>query len=277
MSGPPTDDPFARLRAATQARVGLGRAGHGLPTRAMLDFDLGHARARDAVWTPLDGAAVAAATGDWPLVTVRSQARDRATYLRRPDLGRLLLPSDAALLPAGPVDLAIIIGDGLSACAAQAHGVAVALALRARLPGWTMAPLVLAHQARVALGDPIAAALGARFALVLIGERPGLSAADSLGAYLTIDPKAGRLDSERNCVSNIRPPHGLGIDQAADKLAWLLAEARRINATGIALKDEAPAKDRPHVHHQSHAPDPARPLAEPAVAGGDGDNGPFPS
>jgi len=270
------DDPLSRLRAATQARIGLGRAGHGLPTRALLDFDLGHARARDAVWTPLDGDAVAAQVGDWPVQTVRSQAHDRAAYLRRPDLGRSLRLSDAALLPAGPFDLAIVIGDGLSARAAQAHGAAVALAVRARLAGWTLAPLVLAHQARVALGDGIGAAMQARIALVLIGERPGLSAADSLGAYLTYAPRSGRLDSERNCVSNIRPPHGLGIDQAADKLVWLLTEARRIAATGIALKDQAPSKEQAHVHNQPDAADPGRPLAGPAAAGGDGDGGPFP-
>ncbi|AUN32261.1 ethanolamine ammonia-lyase subunit EutC [Niveispirillum cyanobacteriorum] len=274
MSQPPADDPLARLRAATQARIGLGRAGHAMPTRACLDFDLGHARARDAVWTPLDMEAVTAQTGDWPVRMVRSQAPDRATYLRRPDLGRELAEADG--LPSGPFDLSIIIGDGLSARAAQAHGAALALDLRNRLAGWSLAPLVLAHQARVALGDAIALAMGARFALMLIGERPGLSAADSLGAYLTIDPRPGRMDSERNCVSNIRPPHGLSIAQAGEKLAWLLTEGRRIGATGIALKDAAPTKDRPHVHHQSHAADPARPAAGQAVAGGDGDGGSFP-
>lgn len=274
MSQPPADDPLARLRAATQARIGLGRAGHAMPTRACLDFDLGHARARDAVWTPLDADAVAAQAGDWPVIIVRSQAADRATYLRRPDLGRELAPANG--LPSGPFDLSIIIGDGLSARAAQAHGAALALDMRNRLPGWSLAPLVLAHQARVALGDAIAATMGARFALMLIGERPGLSAADSLGAYLTINPCPGRMDSERNCVSNIRPPHGLSIAQAGEKLAWLLTEGRRIGATGIALKDAAPTKDRPHVHHQSHAADPARSASGQAVAGGDGDGGSFP-
>lgn len=274
MSPLPADDPLARLRATTQARIGLGRAGHALPTRACLSFDLGHARARDAVWTPLDTDAVTAQMGDWPVRMVHSQAPDRATYLRRPDLGRDL--AGAADLPSGPFDLSIIIGDGLSSRAAQAHGAALALNLRRRLPGWSLAPLVLAQQARVALGDPIGAAMGARFALMLIGERPGLSAADSLGAYLTLDPRPGRMDSERNCVSNIRPPHGLSIAQAGEKLAWLLMEGRRIGATGIALKDASPTKDRPHVHHQFHAADPARPAAGQAVAGGDGDGGAFP-
>ncbi|MFV3131108.1 ethanolamine ammonia-lyase subunit EutC [Niveispirillum sp. KHB5.9] len=276
MNQPPTDDPLARLRAATQARIGLGRAGHGLPTRALLDFDLGHARARDAVWTPLNADEVAAQAGDWPVLTVHSRVPDRATYLRRPDLGRQLGEEDAGTLPAGPFDLSIIIGDGLSARAAQSHGAALALALRDLLPGWSLAPLVLATQARVALGDPVAAAMGARFALMLIGERPGLSAADSLGAYLTFDPRPGRLDSARNCVSNIRPPHGLSIAQAATTLAWLLTEARRIGATGIALKDQTPAKDQTHVHHQSHAQPAIRPSDRPAVAGGDGNFGPFP-
>jgi ethanolamine ammonia-lyase small subunit len=232
---PATADPFAVLRLATAARVGLGRAGQGLPTAPMLAFQLAHARARDAVHAALDVAALREALGE-PAIAVRSAASYRAAYLANPDLGRQLDPA-ASALPRGDHDVAIVIADGLSATAVQAHAAPVAAALRARLPGWSLAPLVIAQQGRVALGDPIAEALGARLVVVLIGERPGLSAADGMGAYITFDPKPGRRDSERNCVSNIRSPGGLAPDQAADKIAWLLTEARRLGFTGVDLKD----------------------------------------
>jgi ethanolamine ammonia-lyase small subunit len=166
---------------------------------------------------------------------VDSAARDRGTYLRNPDLGRRL--AEGTVLARGDYDLAILIADGLSAQAANLHGAALAVALLARLDGWSVAPIVLARQARVALGDPVASALGARSVVVLIGERPGLSTPHSLSAYLTWAPRPGRLDSERNCVSNIHEPHGLSLDQAADKIAWLLSEARRLGFTGVDLKD----------------------------------------
>ena len=231
----PTFDPFEVLRGATPARVGLGRAGQGLPTAPMLAFQLAHARARDAVHAALDVENVREAL-DRPAILVDSAAPDRTAYLYDPDLGRRLAPATAAL-PRGDHDLAIVIGDGLSATAVQAHAAAVVKALRARLSGWAIAPPVIARQARVAIGDPIGEALGARIVVVLIGERPGLSAADSLGAYITWDPKPGRRDSERNCVSNIRDPGGLSPDQASDKIAWLLREARRMGLTGVDLKD----------------------------------------
>ena len=227
-------DPFRRLRDATPARIGLGRAGQGLPTAPMLAFQLAHARARDAVDAALDADGIAAVLGR-PVVVAGSAARDREAYLRNPDLGRRLAPG-CALTP-GDHDLAIVIADGLSAQAANLHGAALAAALLARLDGWSIAPIVLARQARVALGDPIASALGARAVVVLIGERPGLSTPHSLSAYLTWAPRPGRLDSERNCVSNIHEPHGLSVEQAADKIAWLLKEARRLGFTGVDLKD----------------------------------------
>ncbi len=237
MAEPPTPsrDLFAALRGATPARIGLGRAGQGLPTAALLDFQLAHARARDAVYAALDVKRLAAAFGG-PTLLVDSTAPHRGAYLQNPDLGRRLRPG-GDILPRGDHDLAIVIADGLSAIAAQAHGVKVATALIAALAGWRIAPLVIARQARVALGDEIGEALGARLVVMLIGERPGLSAADSLGAYLTWAPKPGRRDSERNCVSNIRDPGGLTPMQAADKIAWLLGEARRLGLTGVALKD----------------------------------------
>lgn len=245
MSDPPTNDPWARLRRVTRARIGLGRAGDALPTGALLDFQLAHARARDAVHTPFDTDALAAQLDGLPVVRVTSAAPSRAVYLQRPDLGRRLSPESAAALPSGPFDVAFVIGDGLSATAVHAHAVPTLKAILTRLDGWSIAPIVLATGCRVALGDEIGARLGAGMVAVLIGERPGLSAADSLGIYLTYDPKPGRRDSERNCISNIHPPDGLGYQAAADKLAWLMREARRLKLTGVSLKDDAPALDAP--------------------------------
>ena len=234
-----TPIPLDRLRGLTQARIALGRVGQALPTAAMLDFQLAHARARDAVNAELRAEGLAAAIGDRPVIELASQARDHATYLRRPDLGRRLDPTDAERLPATAPDAAFIVADGLSATAVHHHAASLLLALFERLEGWTLAPVVIARHARVALGDEIGAALGARMIVVLIGERPGLSAPDSLGAYLTWAPRRGRLDSERNCVSNIRPPHGLGYAAAADRIVALMREARRLELTGVNLKADA--------------------------------------
>lgn len=228
--------PSLWLRGLTQARVGLGRAGQGLPTSALLAFQLAHARARDAVQAELDVETLAAALGG--AVVVSSDAGNFAAHLQRPDLGRRL--DAGAKLVRGDWDLAIVVGDGLSATAVQVHAAPVVAALRQCLGLWRIAPVVIARRARVALGDDIGAMMGARMVLVLIGERPGLSAPDSLGAYLTFAPMRGRVDSERNCVSNIRPPHGLGYAAAAERIVWLLQEARRRGLTGVGLKAEAP-------------------------------------
>jgi ethanolamine ammonia-lyase small subunit len=241
MAEAPAADPQDVQRRATSARVALGRVGQGLPTAPMLAFQLAHARARDAVHAVLDVAALSTDLGHGVLV-VESAAPDRAAYLGDPDLGRRLAAGTPAL-PRSDHDLAVVVGDGLSATAVQAHAAAVIAALRLRLSDWKVAPIVVARQARVAIGDPIGEALGAQAVVVLIGERPGLSAADSLGAYITWDPKPGRRDSERNCVSNIRWPGGLAPDQAADKIAWLLTEARRMGMTGVALKDRESPSD----------------------------------
>lgn len=232
-------DPWTRLRLATRARIGLGRCGDGLPTRALLDFQLAHARARDAVHTPFEPERVMAGLGGRPAIRVRSRAGDRATYLQRPDLGRQLAPEDEESLVPGAYDAAFVIADGLSATAVHAHAAATLTAVLDRLPGWCVAPLVIAVEGRVAIGDPIGRRLGARMVVVLIGERPGLTAADSLGIYLTWAPQPGRSDSERNCISNIRPPDGLGYAAAAGKLVWLMQAARRLQLTGVALKDDA--------------------------------------
>jgi ethanolamine ammonia-lyase small subunit len=230
--------PLPDLRRWTQARVGLGRIGQALSTMALLDFQLAHARARDAVLAELDSASLSAAIDGWEVIEVGSRAQDQQTYLQRPDLGRLLDEADEAQLQPGRYDAALIIADGLSATAVHRHAVPLLDAIVKRLPGWTLAPIVIARHARVALGDEIGTALGADLALVLIGERPGLSAPDSLGAYLTWAPRRGRLDSERNCVSNIRPPHGLSHERAADRIAALMKQARLRRLTGVGLKAE---------------------------------------
>ncbi len=234
-------DPWTALRRHTAARIGLGRAGDSVPTERLLEFEVAHALARDAVHTPLDVDALAMQLGGLDVVEVRSAAPDRTTYLQRPDLGRRLDPECAALLDRGGYDAAFVIADGLSARAVHDHAAATLRAVLARLDGWRLAPVVIATQGRVAIGDEIGELLGAGLVAVLIGERPGLSAADSLGIYLTADPRVGRRDSERNCISNIHPPHGLGYTGAADTLVHLMTEARRLGITGVGLKDDVRA------------------------------------
>lgn len=235
----PALDPWVALRAATPARIGLGRSGDALPVRDVLDFQLAHAKARDAVHRPLDAGAIQEAVPGSLLV--RSAVPDRMAYLRRPDLGRRLHEDCRADLvrhgAPGGYDAAFVIADGLSPVGVQRHAVPLLQACLARLPGWSVAPAVIAVQARVALGDEVGELLGARLVAVLIGERPGLSVADSLGAYVTYAPRVGRRDSERNCVSNIHPG-GLSYDAAADMLAWLMTQARSRKLTGVALKDD---------------------------------------
>ncbi len=240
----PPADPWADLRGHTPARIALGRTGTSLPTAELLRFSAAHAQARDAVQVPLDAAALAAdlQSQGWIVRQVHSRAPSRETYLRRPDWGRRLDAASAADLQtatADPVDLAIVLGDGLSAVAVQRHAAALLAALRPMLaPGLRLAPLVIALQARVALADEVGILLQARMVLMLLGERPGLSSPDSLGAYLTHQPKIGCSDAQRNCVSNIRPD-GLAPIAAAQRLAWLLHEALRRRLTGVALKDDS--------------------------------------
>lgn len=231
-------DPWMRFRAATRARIGLGRAGDALPTRALLEFTLAHARARDAVHGEADFAAVAAGLQPLETVVVQSRAADRVTYLRRPDLGRRLREADRAVLVAGDYDAVFVVADGLSADAIDAHAVQMVQAAMGRLAGWRLAPVVLARQARVALGDEIAAALRAQFCVLLVGERPGLTVQDSLGIYLTYAPAVGCKDAQRNCISNIHSD-GLGYAAAADKLVWLMNRARALGMTGVGLKEDA--------------------------------------
>lgn len=233
-------DAWSVLAGYTPARVALGRAGNGLPTKRVLEFQLAHARARDAVNAPFDAAAIATALAPHPSVLLATEATDRATYLMNPDLGRTLAPGSAALLQPGTFDAVLVIADGLSSTAIHTHSAALARAIFAQTGGLAWAPTAIVSQGRVAIGDAIAEALGAEFAVVMIGERPGLSAADSAGLYLTRKPRAGvSSDAERNCISNIRPG-GLSLNEAAHRLAWLIGAARRLGATGVALKEDAP-------------------------------------
>jgi ethanolamine ammonia-lyase small subunit len=215
-----------------------------MPTDEILRFGWAHAMARDAIHAALDVDAleVALRGEGWEVLRARSRVTDRAAYLRRPDLGRQLDDGDAQALRARagpPVDLSLVIGDGLSSLAATRHALPLLSALRPQLPAaLRLAPIVIATQARVALADEVSEAFGARLAVMLIGERPGLSSPDSLGLYITHAPCRGRHDAERNCISNVRP-QGLSYEAAAFKLAWFVREALRRGLTGVALKDES--------------------------------------
>jgi ethanolamine ammonia-lyase small subunit len=212
----------------------LGRSGHSLPTAELLRFQLDHARARDAVHDALDPAGLGL-----PHILLKSAAPDRASYLRRPDLGRTLSQESRTLLERGSYDAAIVVADGLSALAVHRHAAPLLQELNACLAqeDWRLAPLTVVLQGRVAIGDEIGELLGAQLVVVLIGERPGLTSPDSLGVYLTWDPRAGRSDAERNCISNIRPD-GISYYAAAAKLHFLMREARARKLTGVLLKDE---------------------------------------
>jgi ethanolamine ammonia-lyase small subunit len=249
------------LRAYTNARVALRSAGTSLATSELLDMALCLAEARDAVHAQLSTVTVVrelAALG-LEVLSVRSAARGRGEYLRRPDLGRCLSPASRTVLKPScePTQansglewatvqnralneaprLVVVVADGLSAIAAERHAVPVLDALLPMLADWRLGPVVVAEQARVAIGDEIGEVLGAAATLLLIGERPGLSSPDSLGAYITWAPRVGRSDAERNCVSNIRP-EGLGYDVAVRKIAGYLNQARKFQLTGVALKEE---------------------------------------
>ena len=248
MSGGVIANPWGELRRFTAARIALGRAGVSMPTAAHLAFQLAHAQARDAVHVQLDAAGLAASLGaalGLACLTLHSAAPDRATYLRRPDLGRMLDAKSRAALaalerPELPWDIGFVIADGLSALAIERHALPF---LRSWLGAqvaepMSMAPLVIVGQGRVAVGDEVAQLLGAQLVVVMIGERPGLSSPDSMGLYLTWQPRVGMTDERRNCISNVRLD-GLGYEDAARKLHYLVSEARRRGLSGVALKDES--------------------------------------
>ena len=231
------------LRVRTAARIGLGRTGDSLPTSRVLEFAAAHAAARDAVHQPLDVGGLAAAVAEVGLgepIVVTSKASDRSEYLRRPDLGRT--PDDLTAVSDVSADIGFVLADGLSPIALSEHGVGLLSALKDVLaPRYSLAPPVIATQARVALGDHIGAAQRVGTLIVIIGERPGLSVADSVGIYLTHLPKPGRADSMRNCISNIHPPGGLGYTDAARVCAALVDGARKLGRSGVDLKDNSRA------------------------------------
>lgn len=250
MEKPPIDpqNPWLQLRRLTPARIALGRTGTSLPTNAQLDFQFAHAQARDAVHLPFDHAGLSAQLGERgrESLLLHSAAVDRNSYLQRPDLGRKLsdesaqaLREHAAAHPGG-VDLAIVVADGLSALAVHRHTLPFLTRLEEQMSadGWSMAPVVLVEQGRVAVGDEIGQLLGAKMLVMLIGERPGLSSPDSLGLYFTYNPKIGLTDAYRNCISNVRL-EGLSYGMAAHRLLYLMREACRRQLSGVNLKDEA--------------------------------------
>ena len=239
-------NPWSALRQFTNARIALGRAGNSLPTEPLLAFNLSHAQARDAVHHPLDTDALHAQlrAQNFASLDVHSAAPDREHYLRRPDLGRRLSEESRATLTAlsaSSSDVVFVIADGLSAFAASKQAIPLLQAVRPALTDWTIGPIVVARQARVALGDEIGELLNAKVVVMLIGERPGLSSPDSLGVYLTYAPKVGCSDAQRNCISNVRP-EGLDYPLAAHKLHYLLTHARRLGLTGVGLKDDSDAQ-----------------------------------
>lgn len=237
-------NPWQALRNLTPARIALGRAGTSLPSAAQLDFQHAHAQARDAVHLAFDHASLAAGLAERgrPSLHLRSAAIDRNTYLQRPDLGRRLHPDSAELLRQQPqgYDLAIVIADGLSALAVHRHALPFLQRMEelACAEGWSLSPVALVEQGRVAVADEVAELLGARMVVILIGERPGLSSPDSLGLYFTYAPKVGLTDAYRNCISNVRL-EGLSYGVAAHKLLYLMSEACRRQLSGVNLKDEA--------------------------------------
>jgi ethanolamine ammonia-lyase small subunit len=239
-------DAWHTLRRYTPARIALGRVGASLPTGEVLDFSMAHARARDAVHLPFDPETLASALkqAGFSTIEVRSLAANRSEYLRRPDLGRRLDPACGPLLrdDAAPIHrLTMIVGDGLSALAPARHALPLLLELQAQLAQiqtWSLDSIILANQARVALSDQIGQLRGAEAAVILLGERPGLSSPDSLGVYLTYAPRHGRSDAERNCLSNIRH-EGLSYPEAAYKLLYLLEQARTAGASGVVIKDSS--------------------------------------
>ncbi len=250
MEKPPVDpqNPWLELRRLTPARIALGRTGTSLPTSAQLDFQFAHAQARDAVHLPFDHAGLSAQLSERgrESLLLHSAATDRNSYLQRPDLGRKLSEDSAqslrdyAQVHPGGVDLALVVADGLSALAVHRHTVPFLTRLEEQMSadGWSIAPVVLVEQGRVAVGDEIGQLLGAKMVVMLIGERPGLSSPDSLGLYFTYNPKIGLTDAYRNCISNVRL-EGLSYGMAAHRLLYLMREACRRQLSGVNLKDEA--------------------------------------
>lgn len=233
-------DPWEELKRFTDARIALGRVGVSLPTSEVLRFGLAHAQAQTAVHSALDADRLASELRDHEVIVVASAAQDREIYLKRPDLGRQLGEDSRQRLREAAIsaghDALFVLGDGLSPLALHKNAAPFLSAMWPLLQGWRIAPLVIASQSRVALGDEIGEIMRAEIVAILIGERPGLSSPDSMGVYLTYAPRPGRTDAERNCISNIRPA-GLSYAVAACKLHGLMTEARRLKLSGVRLKE----------------------------------------
>ena len=240
-------DSWFELRRFTQARIAQGRAGCATPTSAQLDFQLAHAMARDAVLQPWQTKPIITALTlqGWESLELTTAIDNRQHYLQRPDLGRCLDQFSRELLKSRcspSIDVALIISNGLSSAAVDSHGLSLVEAI---LPTYrkyniSVGPICLVPNARVAVADEIGALLDAKVSVIVVGERPGLSAADSLGIYLTYAPCQDNTDANRNCISNIRPPFGLDYQPAADKLAYLTQQALQRQISGVALKDDMP-------------------------------------
>jgi ethanolamine ammonia-lyase small subunit len=243
-----TENPWLDLRRLTPARIALGRTGTSIPTSAQLDFQAAHAQARDAVHLPFEHAAIIESLGakGRESLLLHSAAVDRNAYLQRPDLGRKLdeesvqILNDYVQVHPGGVDLAVVVADGLSSLAVHRHTLPFLERMeeQANAEGWTLSPVILVEQGRVAVADEIGERLGAKMVVILIGERPGLSSPDSLGLYFTYAPKVGLTDASRNCISNVRL-EGLSYGMAAHRLLYLMREACRRQLSGVSLKDEA--------------------------------------
>jgi ethanolamine ammonia-lyase small subunit len=244
LSASTVQDPWGDLKQFTRARIALGRVGSSLPTKEILNFGMSHAMARDAVHLALDVDALENQVKGLgcDVLKLHSRAPDRASYLLRPDWGRRLNDESAEIIKALPqdkIDISIVIGDGLSSLAVQKHATPMLQAIQQSISSeWKTGPVVIARQARVALADEVGELMKARMVILLIGERPGLSSPDSLGLYLTYQPKVGCSDADRNCISNVRP-EGLNYEAAAKKLMWLAQESMRLKVSGVALKDES--------------------------------------
>lgn len=242
------DNPWLELRRLTPARIALGRTGTSIPTSAQLDFQFAHAQARDAVHLPFDHAGLSSQLAERgrDSLLLHSAAIDRHSYLQRPDLGRRLSDESAQALRdyaeanPGGVDLAVVVADGLSALAVHKHTLPFLTRMeeQTHAEGWSLSPVILVEQGRVAVADEVGQLLGAKMVVILIGERPGLSSPDSLGLYFTYNPKVGLTDAYRNCISNVRL-EGLSYGMAAHRLLYLMREACRRQLSGVNLKDEA--------------------------------------
>jgi ethanolamine ammonia-lyase small subunit len=254
---PVTKNPWQELRRYTDARIAQGRTGVSVPTKALLDFQMDHASARDAVHVALqiDVLTKQIEANGYKTLSLHSRAVDRIEYLQRPDLGRRLSPASVKQLQVfretqpQVADVALVIADGLSSLAVQNHAADMSKAVLTRLEyqGLTVAPVSIVSQGRVAVGDEVGALLSCKVLILLVGERPGLSSPDSLGLYYTFQPEVGLTDVHRNCISNIRPA-GMSIEAATDKLLWLIEESLRLKCSGVGLKDQSDSSSLASPH-----------------------------